>query len=191
MKKTSKAKFRRRQEEKTNYKRRLALIKSNQTRITFRKSNKYIKVQAINYDPKGDKCIASATSKELKEIGWKANKNIPSAYLTGYLLGKKAIKQKVKKGIFDLGLITPVRKSKAFATLQGVIDSGIEIKMGEEAKVPEDRLKGKHIEDYAKTNEEKFSEYSKNGIDPKTLTNLFDKTKNAIDKKFSSSKVVE
>ena len=63
--------FRRKLQGKTNYRKRLELLKSNALRIVVRKSLKNITVQAVEYHPDGDKTLFTVTSKDLKEYGWK------------------------------------------------------------------------------------------------------------------------
>ena len=59
--------FRRRSEGKTNYHKRLNLLKSQKTRLVIRASNNHIKVQFIESKIGGDKVLISAFSKELKK----------------------------------------------------------------------------------------------------------------------------
>ena len=75
--------FKRRRQKKTNYKRRLALLKSKKTRLVVRRSLSNITVQFVDYDGKSDKTLASAISTELKKMGWERTGNVPAAYLTG------------------------------------------------------------------------------------------------------------
>src|SRR3989344_8162992 len=103
-------KYKSRREAKTNYKTRLALLKSKKFRVIIRKSNKYINVQMIKYSPKGDLVLSTTNSKELIKFGWKASThNLPSAYLTGFLAGIKSKKKKINGGILDLGLYQNVK----------------------------------------------------------------------------------
>jgi len=96
--------FRRRREGKTNYRKRLALLKSGKPRVVVRKSNKNIRVQFALYDMNGDKIVASAIGTELKKYGWNYSlSNTPAAYLTGLLAGKRAIKKGLKEGVLDIG----------------------------------------------------------------------------------------
>ena len=90
--------YRRKLEGKTDYRKRLELLKCSLPRIVVRKSLKSILVQAIEYDPNGDKTILSITSRDLSELGWKGSeKNIPAAYLIGYLFGMKAKQKKIQE----------------------------------------------------------------------------------------------
>ena len=111
---------------KTSYKRRLKLLSSKKTRVIVRKSNANIMVQFINFDLKGDKTIIASNSHELSKLGYKNNRgNIPAAYLTGLLAGKKAKSKDIKEAILDLGL--QKKGERLYAALKGVIDSGINI----------------------------------------------------------------
>jgi large subunit ribosomal protein L18 len=141
---------RRRRERKTDYKKRLALIKSGEIRVVIRRRLKNISVQFINFDQNGDKTIAFASSQELKKFGWKFNTgNIPAAYLTGLLAGKKA---KVKRAILDIGLQTSSKGSRIYAALKGVIDSGIIVNHSNEILPTDNRIKGLHISEHVMQN---------------------------------------
>lgn len=144
--------FRRRREGKTNYKKRLQLLLSGKPRLVVRVTNTRVIVQLAEFGKAGDRVIAQADSRELKKLGWKhAVKNIPSAYLTGVLAGRKAAAKKVKKAVPDIGLHTPSRGARAFAALKGAADSGMKIELGKERLPSEDRLRGGHIEAYKKS----------------------------------------
>lgn len=146
-------KFRREREGKTDYKKRLAFLKSGKIRIAVRISNKNILCQAIKYDGKMDSVIASATSEELvKDFGWKgAGANIPASYLVGYLCAKKTVKAKEEEAILDTGFAEIVKGSKVFAALKGAIDGGLTIPHKEDVLPPEERLTGAHIDEKMKT----------------------------------------
>ncbi len=138
--------FRRRREKKTNYKKRLALLKSGKTRVVIRKRLKNISVQFINYNPKGDETIASAFSTELKKFGWEGSRgNLPAAYLTGFLAGKRAKEKNINEAILDIGLQTSTKGSRIYAALKGVLDAGVKVPCSQEILPSEDRIKGKHI----------------------------------------------
>ena len=57
--------FRRKKQGKTNYKKRLALLKSGKLRLVVRKSNKHMLAQIVKYGDKGDEVLKSVTSKDL------------------------------------------------------------------------------------------------------------------------------
>ena len=58
-------------------------------------------------------------------------KSLSAAYLTGYLFGKAA-KEKVKEAILDMGMHPNVKKSRIYATVKGIKDSGFSIISGED-----------------------------------------------------------
>jgi large subunit ribosomal protein L18 len=138
--------YRRKREGKTNYKKRLSLLKSRECRLVVRKTNKYMTVQFVDYNPDGDHVLLTLSSKSLQKDGWKfCCKNLPAAYLTGCLAGKRALAKKIKRAILDLGLHTPVKGSRIYAVLKGVIDSGVAVPAGEDVFPKPDRLSGKHL----------------------------------------------
>ena len=132
--------FRRRREGKTRYEKRLAYIKGGVPRMVVRKSNKYIRVQFIEFNPTGDKCIVNIDGNKLKkDYKWDAKRNVWSAYLAGLLAGKEAAKKGVKKFVLDTGRYTPSKGSVLFAALKGAVDAGLETKYDPEI-IPEDKL---------------------------------------------------
>ncbi len=140
-------KSRRHRDGRTDYRKRLRLLKSRKIRIVFRKSLKNIRVQFVEYAPEGDKIIVSAISNELiKNYNWKySTATIPAAYLTGLLAGKKANDKGIKEGVVDIGRYRPTTGNKLFAALKGVIDAGIDCPH-DDIKIPgEDRIFGKHL----------------------------------------------
>lgn len=189
-KSTFETKFRRRREGKTDYARRLELLKGKKPRLVVRGSNKNYLAQIIEYSPEGDLTRATALSKELAEYGWKAaNSNLPAAYLTGFLCAKKGLKAGVKEAALDVGLTTTTAGSRCFAALKGAIDAGLKVNANEKAFPPMERISGKHIAEYAsKMPEEKarkeFSKYYANSIDPKQIPELFEKARKQIEEKF-------
>tara|TARA_Y100000310_G_C20509614_1_gene728168 strand:- start:233 stop:736 length:504 start_codon:yes stop_codon:yes gene_type:complete len=140
---------RRKREGKTDYKKRLHLLLAKKPRLVIRTTTTKIIVQIIDFKPVGDVVLVDLSSTELKKKGWNHSyKNIPAAYLTGYLVGKKALEKNIKKAILDLGFKSPIKGNKIYACLKGVIDAGIEIPHSPEIFPSEERLTGKHIEDY-------------------------------------------
>jgi large subunit ribosomal protein L18 len=121
--------YRRKRIQKTNYRKRLGLLKSDKNRLVIRKSNKYIIIQVVSYIPNGDKIIKSCNSKELIKLGWKFScKNIPAAYLTGLLIAKAMKSEKNKECIVDFGLQTPQKGyNKLYAVVKGAIEAGLVI----------------------------------------------------------------
>jgi len=138
--------FKRRREGKTDYKRRLKLLTSKKSRLVVRKSLKYIIGSIVEFTEKGDRTLATASSKELKKMNWKfATDNLPAAYLTGLILGKKAVKANIKEVVLDIGLNSATKGNRVFAFAKGVLDSGIKVPISEEVFPSEERIKGSHI----------------------------------------------
>mgnify|MGYP001598345320 CR=1 FL=1 len=147
---------RRRKESKTDYLKRIGLLKSELPRVVFRKTNRYVIAQYVISKEAQDKILFGTSSKKLLTYGWPKElegslKSIPAAYLTGILFGRKIIKEKLKKPILDLGMHRAIHKTKPFAFLKGIIDSGIKIPCPEEAFPEEERIRGKNmVEDFSK-----------------------------------------
>jgi large subunit ribosomal protein L18 len=105
----------------------------------------------------------------------------------GLLIAKKAKEKGVKEAILDLGLNKSVPGSRIFAVLKGAVDNSMQIPYSDSIVPKEDRISGKHIEDYAKKLKEnaeefnkRFSSYIKNNADPLTITKAFNDMKNKI-----------
>lgn len=143
--------LKRRKEKKTNYNRRLKLLLSKKPRLVVRKSLKYTYAQIIKYQKNSDQTLVSCSSKNLSKFGWKGSySNVPAAYLTGFLIGKKAVKNKIKSAVLDVGLQSCTKGGKIYAVLKGAIDAGLNIPKSEKTEEmfpSEDRIKGKHIKD--------------------------------------------
>lgn len=137
--------LRRRREGATDYKRRLALLKSGEHRVVVRTTNTNVIVQFVEYDEKGDKIVAQAQARELKELGYAAAaNNTPSAYLTGRLAAKRAKEAGIESGVLDLGRASPHKGGVIFGALKGVVDGGVEVPHGE--VLPEEsRWRGEHL----------------------------------------------
>ncbi len=170
--------YRRKREGKTNYRKRLKLLKSKKPRLVIRKTNKYIIAQIIDYSPNGDIVLNQAVSKELKKYGWNMSfKNIPAAYLTGYLLGRKF--KKDSELVLDIGL--QEKGGRIFAALKGAVDAGLKVKFNESILPDEKRIVGEHIDEYLKSSSDKiqFSRYKKLNLN---VSEEFKKVKEKISK---------
>jgi large subunit ribosomal protein L18 len=153
---------RRRREGRTNYKKRLELLKGRQDRLVIRKTNKHIIIQLVRYAPDGDQVLLTANSKELEKKGWKHSlKNIPAAYLTGLMVGKKAREKKATTAILDMGLYSPLKGSRVYAALKGAIDSGLKVPAGKEIFPGDGRLKGEHVAKYLEKHKTITQDYEK------------------------------
>ena len=138
--------FKRRREGKTDYQKRLRLLKSGKARLVVRRSLKYITAQLTEFGKQGEKTMVSTTSKEIKKLGWNfACDNLPAAYLTGLLIGKKSLDKKINEAVLDSGLYASVKGSRIYAVVKGANDAGLDIPSDEEILPSEERIKGEHI----------------------------------------------
>lgn len=181
-------KYRRKREGKTDYRRRIRLLHSGKPRLVIRPSLKNVRVQVIQAKVNGDQTLASAFTKELSGLGWKAHtSNIPSAYLVGLLCGFRAKKAGIKECVLDIDRYVPVPESKIFAVVKGALDAGIMVPHEEGVIPSEERIQGQHIAQYAenlKSNDEayqnQFSRYLRNDLPPEELPDHFNQIKQAI-----------
>lgn len=176
-------KFRRIREGKTRYNKRLKLVKSGKPRLVVRRFSNTILAQIVVYHPEADETVVSASTADLKRLGWKAHGgNVPAAYLVGYLVAKRALAKGVKEAVLDIGFATPVRGTAPFAVLKGAIDAGLDVPHNEAAFPSEDRINGEHIAAYAKKLKEEdpdrykrqFSKYLEKGLNPEDLPKHFE-----------------
>ena len=180
--------FKRKREGKTHYKKRLKILLSNKFRLVVRKSLNGIKASIVKYDPKGDKIIFTVDSKTLGKFGWKGNTgNLPSAYLTGMIAGKKAVQSGVKEAILDIGMNNSTKGSRLYAALAGALDAGMEIPSNMEVLPPKERISGEHISQYAESikndrprYERQFYTYLKKGLNPEDIVKHFNDVKGKI-----------
>ena len=136
--------LRRLREEKTNYRKRKHLLMGRRDYITVQISSENTLVQIHKPEMQGDKILASAHSRYLLGKGWKGSrKNIPAAYLTGYLAGKKALGKGVQAAVLYSG--TRKYTQRMAAALKGVIDAGLQVPADSETFPNEDRISGKHL----------------------------------------------
>jgi len=94
----------------------------------------------------GDETFVSSTSSELKRYGYEGGTcNIPAAYLTGLLFGKRAKEVGFDDAILDTGLHTPIHCSNVYAALKGAVNSGMNISHNPSVFPPDERIRGEHI----------------------------------------------
>jgi large subunit ribosomal protein L18 len=178
--------FSRRRTGKTDYRQRLALLKSRKPRLVVRVGIKNINCQIITYDG-NDKTITEIRSLHLKKYGWLGHGgNMPACYLTGLLAGFTARKKGISEAVLDIGLKTSVKSSSVYAAAAGAKDAGLKIPVGNVLPLKE-RIEGRHIAAYAaflkkdkKKYEKNFSQYIKNNLDPEKLPEHFEEVKNKI-----------
>ena len=145
--------YRRKREGKTNYAKRLKLLISGKPRLVGRVTNTRVIGQVVEFTGTGDKILAGADSYSLKKLGWKTGlKNVPASYLTGLLLGKKAVKNGCTEAIFDTGFRASFGQGRISAFLKGVVDAGLQVPFGSEEIFPsQERLNGQHLKEDLKS----------------------------------------
>jgi len=174
--------FRRRREQRTDYKLRRSLLTSGRHRAVVRLTNKFVYVQVAEAKLQGDYVKASASSRELVKMGWKGGTgNLPAAYLTGELAGRRAIASGIKEALLDIGLKSSSKGSKLYAVLKGLVDSGLHVPHSPDNLPSDERLTGAHVSAYAKNlstqsseqYKKRFSRYLNNGLKPEDLSTHF------------------
>ncbi|MDP6856874.1 MAG: 50S ribosomal protein L18 [Candidatus Thalassarchaeaceae archaeon] len=148
--KNQRLKYKRRRTGETDYRRRLKLLRGEMPRAVVRVSNTRVVAQIVNYESDGDRIAVQANSSELTSMGWPKGaslKSVPSAYLTGFSLGKRALSAGIDEAVLDIGLAASSRGSRVFSALKGMIDAGLWIPHNEEVLPSDDRINGAHIDD--------------------------------------------
>lgn len=182
--------LKRRKKSKTNYKSRLNLLKSNKIRLVIRKSLNSVSIQFVKYEHAGDKVLSSTHTNELKKFNWNAHLgNIPSAYLAGFLAGKKALQKNIKESILDMGMNKNIKGSIIYSALKGVLDAGVKIPCKHDIFPTKEQIEGLSIENYAKSlvsdhekYKKQFSGCIKKGFKPEEFVKNFHNTKKLIEK---------
>ncbi len=179
--------MKRRRIQRTDYVQRLGLLKSGKPRLVLRRYLNNVRAQVIISEEPGDKTVVEVVSKNLRKYGWMGHGgNLPSAYLTGYLAGAKAMEKGIKEAVVDIGLHKSIRASGLYAAAMGARDAGMKINIGENALPSADRVSGNHTALYAekiKNTEQykrQFSGYLKNNFKPEDLPKHFEETKKKI-----------
>ena len=141
--------FRRRREGKTNYHVRYKLILSKKPRVVVRKSNASTTLQLVMAEQTGDKTLLTVNSRQLEDFGYTFSKsNLPAAYLTGLLFGKKMLALGISEGIADIGLHASTKGNRIYAAIKGVVDAGVDVPHSPEIFPAEERISGEHIKEY-------------------------------------------
>lgn len=175
--------LRRRREQKTDYRQRLALLKSRKPRLVVRRTLSYVHAQLVRYEPDGDRTILEVSSKHLAAYGWKGHGgNLPAAYLTGMLIALKAQQQGIADAVLDIGLQRSIANSAMFACAAGARAGGLNVPLG--SVPPYERLSGASIAAYAKLlkaskerYQRQFGAYLKANVDPEQLPAHFEDVK--------------
>lgn len=142
--------YRRKRSGRTDYRKRLVLLKSGLPRMVIRASNKSIQAQLVVYDENGDHVLKTARASDLVKRGWKgAVGNLPAAYLTGMLLARNV--KNTEDVILDIGLQKHHKGGRLYAVAKGALDGGLKVRCSEEVFPAEDRLTGAHINEQLST----------------------------------------
>mgnify|MGYP000117168938 CR=1 FL=1 len=185
------SRYRRKREGKTDYRRRLRLLKSGRPRLVVRTSNRYLFAQLVVYSPGGDLVLAQAGSKDLQKLGWRGDEdNLAAAYLTGLLLAKRSM-EKIpgqERVIPDVGMHAPHPGGRVYALLMGASQGGLPIQLAEEMMVDESRIRLEQLASYAAELKSKdpgryskmFSRYLVRGLEPISLPSHFEEIKKVI-----------
>lgn len=147
--------FRRRRENKTDYKKRLRLLQAGKPRLVVRFTNRRVIAQIVGYSEKSDLTLAQADTLDLKKFGafWRWKNNTSVAYLVGLLCGKRASERGIKEAVADFGLRTVTKGGRAFAAAKGAADAGLAIAFSEEKAPSEERIAGKIPDEFKKVKE--------------------------------------
>jgi large subunit ribosomal protein L18 len=180
------ADLRRNRENRTNYRKRAAMLLGRQCFVSITVSNQNVKAQVLKPSAQGDTVVSATSSKELVKFGWKGSmKSIPSSYLTGLVLGIKTLGE----GITSLILYTGKGSftTRVAACLKGMIDAGLRIPVSEVSLPNKERLTGSHVAQYAALLKQdgdryrsQFSFLLKNGFLPENYPNYFEEVKSRI-----------
>jgi large subunit ribosomal protein L18 len=173
-------------DDKTNYRKRAAILIGRHSFVTVKVSDQNVAAQVLKPTPTGDIVIASAHSRELEKQGWKgALNNLPACYLTGMLMAKKALAKGVKNAVLYIG--KDRFTSRVAACMKGIVDGGVSMPVSEESLPEQERVSGKHIAEYAaglKENQEeynsRFSAILKNGLNPEDYPSHFEEIKSKL-----------
>jgi len=182
--------FRRKKKGLTDYRKRIKILSSNKTRLVVRKSTRNVQASIVQYRKEGDLVKLSFHSENLKKFGWNySTKNIPAAYLVGYLLGKKATNAKSDEVILDIGLQKSVRGSRIYAVLAGALDAGLKVPHAKDILPSKDRLNGSHISKYGEMLKKdgsrlkrQFGGYLKNNVQLEVISKKFEEVRGNIEK---------
>jgi large subunit ribosomal protein L18 len=106
-------------------------------------------MQLVVAEQKGDKTLLTVTSKELESYGYTCSGgNLPAAYLTGLLFGKKMRALGYEEAIADIGLHASTKGGRIYSALKGVVDAGAKVPHSPEVFPEEERIRGEHIKEH-------------------------------------------
>ena len=149
--KSQRLRFKRRRNGKTDYRRRLRMLRSGIPRAVVRVSNTQVTCQLVKFGMDGDRVLASITGKGIVDkYGWPSDasrKSVPACYVAGYALAKSAMADGHDEAILDIGLAASSPGSRVFAALRGMVDAGLDVPHGEGVLPDDDRINGTHIDE--------------------------------------------
>lgn len=171
---------------KTNYRKRKAVLIGRRNFITIKTSNEHIHCQLIKAGLRGDTVLSFSNSKELAKYGWKgSSNNLSASFLVGLVMGKKMLSKNNNSAILYTGK-TPFT-SKVAACLKGVTSAGVEIPLSEDSLPDDNRINASHVAKYAAVlkkdkslYEKRFSKLLNNNLDPEDYPKHFEEIKNKI-----------
>lgn len=173
-------------DDKTNYRKRAAILIGRRSFVTVKVSDQNVAAQVLKPTPTGDLVIASSHSRELVKQGWKGGlNNLPACYLTGMLAAKKALGKGVSSAVLYIG--KDHFTSRVAACMKGIVDGGVNMPVSEESLPEQERISGQHIANYAGTLKENQEEYNsrfsailKNGLKPEDYPSHFQEIKSKL-----------
>ena len=148
--KRQRLRFKRRRSGRTDYRRRLRMLRGGAPRAVVRVSNTQVTCQLVEFGMGGDSIVASVNGKTLVKHGWPAGaarKSVPACYIAGYALAKSAIAAGHDSAILDIGLASSSPGGRVFAALRGMVDAGLDVPHGADVLPDDDRINGTHIDD--------------------------------------------
>ena len=148
--KRQRLRFKRRRSGRTDYRRRLRMLRGGAPRAVVRVSNTQVTCQLVEFGMGGDSIVASVNGKTLVKHGWPAGasrKSVPACYIAGYALAKSAIAAGHDSAILDIGLASSSPGGRVFAALRGMVDAGLDVPHGADVLPDDDRINGIHIDD--------------------------------------------
>lgn len=175
--------LRRIRDDKTNYRKRAAILIGRHSFVTVKISDQNVAAQVLKPTLTGDIVIASAHSRELQKRGWKGTlNNLPACYLTGMLVAMKALQKGVSNAVLYVG--KDHFTSRVAACMKGIVDGGVSMPISEDSFPEDERISGQHIATYASSLKEKQEEYNsrfsailKNGLSPEDYPSHFQEIK--------------
>ncbi len=153
--------FRRKKEGKTDYRSRLALLKSGKDRLVIRITGKNVIGQVVRYGETGDQVIFTVTDKTLGKKGLqiKGNSSVV-CYLVGLEIARLAKEKGIEEMVLDTGRRRIVKGGRIAAALKGVTDGAILVPHDPAIFPDQKRILGGHLKNGGLT-EVKLKDYIK------------------------------